>query len=1534
MRRIASAIATLVLLSTSVQAASLDLGDRIRVSTNVIDFNLSVFPGKAGYEGDDESPVTFGIFGDGTVTDYHFFNSPADSINSYADGGAGLIGMAVCPAQNINGGGESWSDLWTTNDPGPGYTTTPDFSTSVNTFARSANISGTIDISGLESGTIYIPHGTYINQWALTLTMTGPGQNPITTDDTQQSNGPSTNFGWITDFAFTDASLYDTISYTYTNGDIDGSRARFMGVILDGTPIATNPPTVINGAVTKLGPSFATVGGEVTDPGGPAPSVIIYFGDDDGGTNPDSWDESIAIGDHPGGFSAKLTGLTPATPYYFRTRATNNAGSDWADTSSTFVTAPPPEPPSIINHPPTGIGFTTTTLGGEVTSTGGEIPEVVIYWGNQDGHTNPALWQNSTIVGRQSGSFKSPLTGLSPDRNYFFRSYATNSGGSAWAPHRGSFTTAEISELIITEFLASNDGGYSNHPNPGQVENRLDDWIEIFNTSTESVSLAGWHLTDDPDEPTKWPFPINTSLTSGQYLLVYASSDDLPDARGNLHTNFKLNANGEYLALVRPDLSIASKFGAEEVTYPKQEKDISFGLHPATTALVYFYTPTPGSENDPSGSARVADTKFSIDRGIYTEPLELTVTTATFGALIYYTTNGEAPITPEGTPTQTALLFNEKINISQTTIIRAAAIKDGHDPTNIDTQTYLFLPSVATQPSNPPGLPASWGSSSADYEVDPEVTASTIPGYSLEDALLSIPSLSLNTAPGDLFSNSNGIYKNSGQKGNAWERQASLELIDPNGGKQFQIDCGVALHGASSRSHGFTKKHSLRLLFKSQFGAPKLNFPLFKDGPTDKFDLLILRACSTDSWPAQEGNSNFGIPRWRSRDGSYLRDQWMRDTQVDLGHDSARGRYLHLYLNGLYWGLYNLVERPNNSFHSSHFGDEDEDWDVIHDRGELQSGNTAAWNEMFTLADAGLASDAAYMRLQGNNPDGTRNPSFPIYLDLHHFIDYMLFHIYAGAEDWPCHNYWAARRRSAASEGFRFYVWDQEISNNSLIRERTWCRIHFELLESDVPFLTSRSDLRKSPAKLYYQLRQNSKFRDKFSNRVHQLLFNDGLLTPDQSHTRWMRRAHEIDQAIVGESARWGDSRLSIPHKRETSWIPHQEWLRDTYWPANHDLAVQRFRNVNLYPSIEAPVFHINGIRQHGGQVSPGDEVKLSNSAESPPIYFTTDGSDPRLPDGSISPTSTLFTTPILIDRGQKIQARNLMNGKWSALTSALFSVDIPLRVTEIMYNPDGEDTTEYLELMNISDAPIAIAEFHFDSSDEGIDFTFAPSEPMLAGGERIVVVRNRSAFSSKYQTAGIRLAMGDYRSSNTKLANEGEQITLRDSLGGLIQRFTYSTASPWPKSPDGRGPSLILIAPRNDPDPSDPENWRPSSTFSGKPGGSDSRSFSGSPNADLDHNGVPDLIDHGLKDNGTPGIQMTGAQLSFEFTLNLQADDVIPEVQISTDLLHWSDALPIFSGKSSQHLNNGGLQVSYTAPASALSSQRSYLRLLFRLSQ
>lgn len=1627
------AVAVLALLACPTHAASLTLGSRVKVSTNVVDFNISVFPGKAGYEGDDESPVASGTFGDGTVVDYRFFSSPNNAIFSYADGGAGLVGMASCPPSNINGEGESWSDLWTTNDPGVGYNTTPNFPTTVNTFARSANISGSIDISGLESGTVYIPHGTFINDWTLSLTMTGPGQPILSASDTQGGNGPSTNFGWITDFSFTDAALYDTISYTYTNGDTDGSRARFMGVILDGTAVALSPPVVINGSASNIGPSFATVAGEVTDPGGPAPSVTIYYGDHDGDTAPGSWDASLDLGNPTGVFSSALTGLSPATTYYFRAFASNGAGSDWADTTKSFVTASAPDPPTIVNSPVSDLDLTSATVGGEVTATGGELPLITIYWGENDEVTNSNLWDNATVLGTQSGSFTHDLLSLTHNTTYYYRCFASNSGGSAWAPTTSSFTTnafgsptvgnlsatgvtgisaivggevtatggdppnvtiyvgesdgdttpgswddsislgaqastflhaltglsplttyhvrafvqnaagaswspssetfttSDVSELILNEFLAANDGTYANYPNPGQVAGRLDDWIEILNTGAGSLSLAGWHLTDDPGELDKWTFPAGTSLDSGFFLIVYASGDDLPDANGNLHTSFRLNGDGEYLALVRPDLSVASEFGPNGTDYPNQSADISFGIHPASAAAVFFAVPTPGTPNDPGGTARVADTKFSVDRGIFSTPIEVAITTTTVGATIYYTTGGEDPITAGGDPTPNALVYSTPINISQTTVLRAAAIRSEYDPTNIDTQTYVFLPSVATQPNNPPGVPTTWGGASADYEVDPEVTGSTIPGYSLEEALLSIPSISLSTAPGELFGSSNGIYNNSGRKGDAWERQASLEFIDPDGGDQFQVDCGVAVHGASSRGHGFTKKHSLRLLFQSQFGASKLNFPLFENGPTNKFDILILRACSTDSWPAQEGNSNFGIQRWHTEDASYQRDQWMRDTQVDLGHDSARGRYVHLYLNGLYWGVYNLTERPNNSFNSSHFGGEDDDWDVIHDRGELQSGDTVAWNEMFALADAGLASDAAYMEIQGRNPDGTPNPALPVHLDLDHFIDYMLFHIYAGAEDWPCHNYWAARRRGPDSEGFRFYVWDQEISNNSLIRERTWCSIHFEFLESDVPFLTSRSDLRKSPAKLYYQLRQNAQFRLQFADRVHELLFNNGLLSSTQSHARWMRRATEIDQAIVGESARWGDSRLTIPHKRETEWIPHQEWLRRVYWRRNHSLAVQRFRNVDLYPSIGAPTFCVDGVGQHGGRVSVGAQVSIVNSSGSPAIYFTTDGSDPRLPNGSISPAATLYTNPLLVDEGQRIQARSFVSDDWSALTSALFTVDIPLRVTEIMYNPAESEFTEYIELMNISGSAIAIAGIRFDGSTEGIEFAFDSSEPMLGAGERIVVVRSQSAFAAKYNPVGMRLAIGEYDGSGTKLSNDGEMITLRDSLGGLIQQFTYNDVSPWTELPDGAGPSLVLIAPGRDPDPGDPANWRPSALFGGRPGSSDAVAFSGDPNADLDGNGVPDLVDHGLAEGGAPAISIVGDQVRFEFIRDLRADDVVADLQVSLDLLSWTDGASIFTEQNSQYLGTGGMQMRFEAPLSAPPAPRYFVRVRFQ---
>ena len=151
-----------------------------------------------------------------------------------------MLPTPTAPPENVHGSGEDWANVWTVTDPGvdgfefinPKDHNPTNAIGAANTFARCAEVTGTVDISGLDAGTLYFPHGTFVNQWTLTLTMTGTGRADLVALDTQISNGPSRNFGWITSFAFVNKEGYDTISYNYTNADRDGSRARFMGVIL------------------------------------------------------------------------------------------------------------------------------------------------------------------------------------------------------------------------------------------------------------------------------------------------------------------------------------------------------------------------------------------------------------------------------------------------------------------------------------------------------------------------------------------------------------------------------------------------------------------------------------------------------------------------------------------------------------------------------------------------------------------------------------------------------------------------------------------------------------------------------------------------------------------------------------------------------------------------------------------------------------------------------------------------------------------------------------------------------------------------------------------------------------------------------------------------------------------------------------------------------------------------------------------------------------------------------------------------------
>ncbi len=782
----------------------------------------------------------------------------------------------------------------------------------------------------------------------------------------------------------------------------------------------------------------------------------------------------------------------------------------------------------------------------------------------------------------------------------------------------------------------------------------------------------------------------------------------------------------------------------------------------------YFTTPTPGAFNIPGAMGIVEEVWISHKRGIYSSPFQLILSTGDDDALIRYTTDGSRPTITHG------FTYSTPINVGGTTTIRAVAVKPGYLNSRIESHTYIFIDDVVLQDYQATldaGLPSSWGGTSPDYGMDPDVIGQNgvdlfggIYTATIRNDLKSIPTLSILMDVNDMFG-PNGMYTNSTSSGPAWERPGSVELIYPDGIDGFQINCGVRIQGGWFRQHSGTKKHSLRLLFKGMYGETKLRYPWFGEDAVDYFDTIVLRAGANDAY---------------SWDAAYLTEQYTRDEfgrglQRATGNTGSHGTFVHLYINGIYWGLYNPVERPDEAFASSYYGGDKEDWDSLHD-GSVHNGNKDAWNQMLSMCVAAQSSNAAYQQLQGNNPDGTPNPSYPHLLDVPNYIDYLIVNLWGGNWDWPWKNWWAGRHRSADSTGYKFFCWDYE---NTMGNNRSRSPLDKNALNNNF----------SSAGEPHQSLKLNAEYRMLFADRVHRFFFNGEVLTPESLTPRYEALAARVERSIVAESARWGDQHHHPPLTLQ-QWYDERNWILYTYLPDRTGIVLNQFIAAALYPSLSAPVFSINGSYQHGGQVSVGDELTMVNPNTSGTIYYTTDGSDPReyLTGNPVG----IPYAPITLNKSTHVKARILDGTMWSALNEAIFAVGPVaenLRITEIMYHPQNtgdpnDPNTEFIELKNIGASTLNLNLVKFT---EGIHFTFPDTE--LAPDECILVVRDQGAFEAKYGT-GINKA-GQYSGS---LANNGERIKLQDAGGQTILDFEYEDG--WYSITDGGGFSLAIIEP------------------------------------------------------------------------------------------------------------------------------------------
>lgn len=825
----------------------------------------------------------------------------------------------------------------------------------------------------------------------------------------------------------------------------------------------------------------------------------------------------------------------------------------------------------------------------------------------------------------------------------------------------------------------------------------------------------------------------------------------------------------------------------------------------------YFATPTPGTFNSTNYYDRVADTKFSHDRGFYDTNFSVTITSATPAVTIRYTLDGSPPTLANG------FTYTAPILINRTTTLRAAAFKSGFTPSDVDTQTYIFIGDVLRQspdgsapgPGWPAPAPGGTGSQSYDYGMDTNIVNNPVWGPQLTNALKSIPTFSIVMRLADLFDPSTGIYHNPYQDGAAWERPGSIELIYPDGREGFQVNCGVRLRGGFSRSPD-NPKHALRFFFREEYGPSKLRFPVFGPNAAQEFDKFDLRCAQNYSW------SFLGDPN-----GTFTRDQFSRDTQLAVNGTAERGDYYHLYINGQYWGLYNSDERPEAAFGESYFGGSEENYDVVKVEAgpytiNATDGNMDAWARLWESSTNGFASDAAYQRVQGNNPDGTRNPAYEILLDAPNLIDYMLVILYGGNLDAPIsaflgnngpNNWYGMRERSGNFGGFRFIAHDSEHTLLNVNEDRTG------------PFpagdpVTGGGLPKSSPQYVWQQLQANAEFRQLVGDHVQRHFFNGGALTVEKSRARFATRSNEIFAAVVAESARWGDAKREPPLTRN-DWLAAVANVWNNFLPGRSTVVLNQLRVDGLYPAIEAPVFS-----QMGGNVLYGYNLVISNPNASGGIYYTLDGTDPRQRGGTISPTAQSYSAPIALNSSKHVRARVSDGSTWSALVEATFYVlqDYSgLAITEIMYHPppagliDG-DEFEFLELKNTANNAIDLSGLSFTN---GITFSFT-NGTILGPGQFFVLVRNATRFRTKYPSVAVG---GIYAGG---LENGGERFTIAHALGGIALRMSYEDEAPWPITPDGHGFSAVPLSPNANPDPDDGRNWRGSSAIGGSPGADD----------------------------------------------------------------------------------------------------------------
>lgn len=519
------------------------------------------------------------------------------------------------------------------------------------------------------------------------------------------------------------------------------------------------------------------------------------------------------------------------------------------------------------------------------------------------------------------------------------------------------------SALKITEIAPVNldwldeDGG-----DPG--------WVEIYNAGSDTANLKNYTLVENRENARKWFFG-NVKIAPKGFITVFCDKKNVQevppgDDHGNIHyrphTNWKLEKDGGILYLIDPYYGIR-----DTVVYPELTSGLSWGIMNGGV-WKYFDKPTPEKPNTSSTAYDGVAPEFSFagaEGGFYNDEVTLKAPTAPEGMKIRCTRNGSAP-------TKDSPEFNQTITISENTVLRCAAFKDGLLTNKIVTNTYFIgemvkMPVVAVSVDSV-FFKKHYVPRSACGGDNPK----TCPAGLMED--IEFPVHVEYFAAG------------SDSKSKTWE-----------------IDAGISLMGGWSR---VADKKTVAIVMREEYEAgwlkPPADAPLFetRKEKNNKFKGFNLR-----------NNGNRFV-------SDYIEDAVGGAALEGSGVDYQRSRQVVVFYNGKYWGIHDMRERYNKNYVETNYDIDAGSVEMIKILGKYDSsltGNTVSAVSNFT-ALLNFVGEADF--------SGENNEAYAFVktlMDVGNFADYMAAEIYYKNGDWPNNNVRAWR---APEHPWKFMIYD------------------------------------------------------------------------------------------------------------------------------------------------------------------------------------------------------------------------------------------------------------------------------------------------------------------------------------------------------------------------------------------------------------------------------------------------------------------------------------------------------------------------------